>query len=129
MINEGIYHMADTTTRLQQSTSVSISIGICVKHSRNRLTRKLWKIINSSSVTYNSFASLIDQKFMIFKKNIYLTSHSVKIYDTCIGCTQSIRACPTDLLGIISWGEFKASKRCESASPTDYWDVVKEFIN
>ncbi|PWA76546.1 photosystem I subunit VII, chloroplast [Artemisia annua] len=25
-------------------------------------------------------------------------SHSVKIYDTCIGCTQCVRACPTDQL-------------------------------
>lgn len=23
-------------------------------------------------------------------------SHSVKIYNTCIGCTQCVRACPTD---------------------------------
>ena len=66
-------------------------------------------------------------------------SNSVKIYDTCIGCTQSIRPCPTDLLEIKPWGEFEASaprtensvgcKRCESASPTDFFDVVKEFIN
>ena len=25
-------------------------------------------------------------------------SHTVKIYDTCIGCTQCVRACPTDVL-------------------------------
>jgi len=24
-------------------------------------------------------------------------SHSVKIYDTCIGCTQCVRACPLDV--------------------------------
>ena len=24
-------------------------------------------------------------------------AHSVKIYDTCIGCTQCVRACPTDV--------------------------------
>ncbi|RYQ91917.1 hypothetical protein Ahy_B09g097976 [Arachis hypogaea] len=29
-------------------------------------------------------------------------SHSVKIYDTCIGCTQCVRDCPTDLLEMIS---------------------------
>ena len=27
-------------------------------------------------------------------------SHSVKIYDTCIGCTQCVRACPTDFLSV-----------------------------
>jgi len=25
-------------------------------------------------------------------------SHAVKIYDTCIGCTQCVRACPCDVL-------------------------------
>ena len=25
-------------------------------------------------------------------------SHSVKIYDTCIGCTQCVRVCPIDVL-------------------------------
>ena len=25
-------------------------------------------------------------------------SHAVKIYNTCIGCTQCVRACPTDVL-------------------------------
>ena len=32
-------------------------------------------------------------------------SHTVKIYDTCIGCTQCVRACPTDVLenGTLGW--------------------------
>ncbi|KAL5543313.1 hypothetical protein UlMin_007097 [Ulmus minor] len=41
-------------------------------------------------------------------------SHSVKIYDTCIGCTQCVRACPIDVLEMISWDGR------ESTCPTDF---------
>ena len=64
-------------------------------------------------------------------------SHSVKIYDTCIGCTQCVRACPCDVLEMVSWDGCKAGqiasaprtedcigcKRCETACPTDFLSV------
>ncbi|CAL9193137.1 unnamed protein product [Musa hybrid cultivar] len=62
---------------------------------------------------------------------------AVKIYDTCIWCTQCVRACPTDVLEMIPWDGCKAKqiasaprtedcvgcKRCESACPTDFLSV------
>ena len=45
-------------------------------------------------------------------------SHTVKIYDTCIGCTQCVRACPTDVLEMVPWdgcksGQIASSPRVE----------------
>jgi photosystem I subunit 7 len=64
-------------------------------------------------------------------------SHTVKIYDTCIGCTQCVRACPTDVLEMVPWDGCKAAqiassprtedcvgcKRCETACPTDFLSI------
>lgn len=64
-------------------------------------------------------------------------SHTVKIYDTCIGCTQCVRACPTDVLEMSPWDGCKAGqiassprvedcvgcKRCETACPTDFLSI------
>ena len=68
-------------------------------------------------------------------------SHTVKIYDTCIGCTQCVRACPTDVLEMVSWDGCKAGqiassprvedcvgcKRCETACPTDFFKRASLF--
>ena len=65
-------------------------------------------------------------------------SHTVKIYDTCIGCIQCVRACPTDVLEMVPWedgnraGQIASSprtedcvgcKRCETACPTDFLSI------
>jgi len=64
-------------------------------------------------------------------------AHSVKIYDTCIGCTQCIRSCPADVLEMVPCSRTKRGqiasaprtedcigcKRCEMACPTDFLSI------
>jgi photosystem I subunit 7 len=91
--------------------------------------------INTILIKTNySFKSVI-LKLICITKNIM--SHSVKIYNTCIGCTQCVRACPTDVLEMVPWKGCKAKqiassprtedcvgcKRCETACPTDFLSV------
>ena len=64
-------------------------------------------------------------------------SHTVKIYSSCIGCVQCVRACPTDVLEMKPWDGCKSAqiasapraedcvgcKRCETACPTDFLSI------
>jgi photosystem I subunit 7 len=96
----------------------------------NYIINKIYYIINIT----NFFRKILIIYFFTF---IFNMSHTVKIYDTCIGCTQCVRACPTDVLEIVPWDGCKARqiasaprtedcvgcKRCESACPTDFLSV------
>ncbi|KAL5544661.1 hypothetical protein UlMin_008445 [Ulmus minor] len=51
-------------------------------------------------------------------------SHLVNIYDTCIGCTQCVRARPIDVLEMISWDWSKAKKIAFAPRIEDCVDVL-----
>ncbi|KAI3841084.1 hypothetical protein MKW92_008833 [Papaver armeniacum] len=50
-------------------------------------------------------------------------SHSVKIYDTCIGCTQCDGCKAKQIASAPRTEDCVGCKRCESACPTDFLSV------
>ena len=57
-------------------------------------------------------------------------SHTVKIYDTCIGCTQCVRACPTDVLEMVPWDGCKSGQIASSPRVVvSITKKAKEIIN
>ena len=56
-------------------------------------------------------------------------SHTVKIYDTCIGCTQCVRACPTDVLEMVPTrsSRTKSSRASSSKSSPKLENLLEDL--
>jgi len=65
-------------------------------------------------------------------------TYKVEVYDTCVGCTQCVRICPTDVLEMASGSNRRTGgdmplvarpedcvgcKKCESVCPTDFVSI------
>lgn len=46
-------------------------------------------------------------------------SHTVRIYDTCVGCIRCVRACPCDVLEMVPWNQGNQALRIASAPRTE----------